>query len=86
MYFKKTLVVLSVLFILMISLSCNKEGQNMPEEKEPETAKEWILKGFEYNQEGEPEKAIECFDKAIEMEPDKLSGYSCRIVRKKERL
>ena len=70
MIFKKVFLMVLILLALFLFVSCNS-GQKIEEPEEPETATEWILKGFEYNQKGKFEEAIKCFDKAIELEPEK---------------
>jgi tetratricopeptide (TPR) repeat protein len=43
-----------------------------------ETAGEWNNKGFDLGKAGEYEKAIECFDKAIELNPNAALAYNNR--------
>jgi tetratricopeptide (TPR) repeat protein len=43
-----------------------------------ETAEEWNNKGIGFAMSGEYEKAIECFEKAIELVPNSASAYNNR--------
>ena len=45
-----------------------------------ETAEEWEVKGIDFLEWGEYEKAIECFDKAIELDPNDADAYNNRGV------
>ncbi|MCK4734337.1 MAG: tetratricopeptide repeat protein, partial [Methanophagales archaeon] len=43
-----------------------------------ETVKGWNQKGIDFVRSGEYERAIECFDKAIELNPNLATPYSNR--------
>ncbi|RCV64745.1 Tetratricopeptide (TPR) repeat [Methanophagales archaeon] len=45
-----------------------------------ETAEEWNTKGIGFAMSGEYEKAIECFDKVIELDPNYTYAYSNRGI------
>ncbi|KAF5414220.1 MAG: Photosystem I assembly protein Ycf3 [Candidatus Methanogaster sp.] len=45
-----------------------------------ETAEEWNEKGIDFRDSGEYEKAIECSDKAIELDPNYGDAYNTRGI------
>ena len=78
-------IILSIFLIwFVINAGYVVSGQADNEEFEKsvsaETAEEWNEKGISFGKSGEYEKAIECFNKAIELEPNYAKAYYYRGI------
>jgi len=81
MLFKRVIIGIFFILIIFFTTMCQEnqtkviEADSSSHEIENMTGENWIEKGLEYYEQWELEKALECYNKAIEIEPKNILAW-----------